>query len=322
MLVVHAKLDIARAYAQELIKDNPQIVAVLVTGSVARGDGVAASDVDLKVLLDVPEDDERLRGDIRTRREGAFIDAEYDAACRYADPDALLQAPYLAGAVREAVILYDRDGTFADVQSVVAAQFTEPRWIRARLEPLVQGVERNARAFAVAVRDHDAVAACRSAAFCLWTASDALLVSAGESPSWVRGLVKLGRVLPEERERIVDIEGSAGWTAEDVSAYVPLFAQSMNPQPGGLMAFVQQEMEWMIGQGQHREAFHALWAGFALGLGGHERADPLARAWLDRIGWRDEMLEEKARQLGECMEHIGRVVESVGTDPKGFTPNR
>jgi hypothetical protein len=104
-------------------------------------------------------------------------------------------------------------------------------------------------------------------------------------------------VLPEERERIVDIEGSAGRTAEDVSAFIPLFVQSMNPQPGGLMAYVQREIEWLIGHGQHREAFHSLWAGFALGLGGHEDADSLARAWLGRMGWEGEVLGKKAEEL-------------------------
>ena len=118
--VVPTRLDIVRAYAQELIEGNPQIVAVLVTGSAARGDGLAASDVDLKVLLDVPEGDERLKRDIRAQRGGTFIDAEHDAACKYADPVALLQNPYLAGAVREAVILYDRDGTLASAQEAVA----------------------------------------------------------------------------------------------------------------------------------------------------------------------------------------------------------
>ena len=161
---------------------------------------------------------------------------------------------------------------------------------------------------------------CRTAIFCLSTACDALLLGQGGSPSWVRGMCKLGQVLPEERQRILEIEGASHMRPQDVAATLPLFVESAHPQPGSVMEAVQREVEWMIDNGLHREALHALWAGFALGQRGRAGSDDpeiqkqavaLAHTWLAAVGWQGNALKAKERALGALVERIRQRVADI-----------
>ena len=108
------------------------------------------------------------------RREGICLDAEYVAVSHFSDPDELLKNPFLAGGIRDALILFDRDGGFTEVQKAVIGQFMEPKWLKARLSSLVPDIDRNGKEFTVAVKEGNEVEMCRASIFALWTLCDAL----------------------------------------------------------------------------------------------------------------------------------------------------
>jgi predicted nucleotidyltransferase len=304
------RLELARAFAREQIEADPHIIAVFVTGSVARGDPFELSDIDIRFIVDA----EAETGAAHIVREGRFLDVERVHASTFGDADILLADPYLAGAVREAVILYDRDGAFTTVQRRVAEGFAEPRWLKTRLSALVDKVDANRAKIAVAIDAQNPVEIFRQGAFALWNLSDALLVSRGWSPSWARGLQKLGQALPKERNRLVEIENSESMSADDVAALLPFFGDCGDSD---VLGHVRREIEWMIGAGLHREAFHSLWSEFALRVGGlaeedERRTRTLCGDWLERVGWSRAGLHEKQRLLDGCAARLRRDLDGIG----------
>jgi len=312
------RLTIAEAFAKEQIEQNLNITGVFVYGSAARNDGVECSDIDIRLLVNDSSDKPAQLDGRLTWREGIFINAAYVWAADYSNAIELLKHPYLAGGIYDAVILFDKDGVLTKVQKVIIKQFMEPKWLKARLSSLTPGIKRNYATVVNAAREGDEVAICRASIFALWTICDMLLVSQGVSPSWVRGLQKLGAVLPAERERIVEIEGSSVMTPKDVSQFVPFYVEGVKPGPG-VMFCVQKEMEWMIDNGLHREALHSLWVGVGIALRTHillaesgetgkqKEARSLARAWLTNVNWRGEELEAKVKQLGAYVNYAIQV---------------
>jgi predicted nucleotidyltransferase len=306
-----SRLELARAFSGALLAADPAIVAVFVIGSAARGDGVELSDIDVRLIVD----SEAETGAAHLLRAGLFFDVERVHPAAFGDAEALLADPYLAGAVREAVILYDRDGAFTRVQRQVAEQFAEARWLRARLSPLVEKIDANRARIDAAIAADDPVELFRQGAFALWNLSDALLVSQGRSPSWVRGLQKLVQVLPEEHARIVELENSGNMTAEDVAALLPFFTDPDNDDP--VLAHVEREIAWMVHHDLHREALHSLWARSALMLDGQMQADEsrtraFCHDWLHRLGWAGDRMPERRRQLEECAARLRRRLDAIG----------
>jgi predicted nucleotidyltransferase len=324
-MVAADRLAIASAFAKEQIEQNPDITAVFVHGSAARNDGVECSDIDIRLLVDDCGDKPArpAKPDVGIAwREGIFIDAAYVSAADYSNAIELLKHPYLAGSINDAVILFDRSGVLTKVKEVVIKQFMEPEWLNARVSSLIPSIKGNWETALTAAREGDEVAICRASIFALWTSCDMLLVSQGISPSWVRGLQKLEAVLPAERERIIEIEGSSVMTPKDVSQFVPFYVEGVKPGPG-VMFCVQKEMEWMIDNGLHREALHSLWVGVGIALRTHillaesgetgkqNEARSLAHAWLTKVNWRGEELEAKVERLGEYVTHATQLVNAA-----------
>lgn len=315
------RIEIARAFAREQIGKSSDIAVVIVTGSAARNDGVETSDIDILVLVDNTTSDKIEREDIQPWREGIFLDVEYAPSARFSDPTEILKDPFLVGSIRDAVILFDRTGKFAEVQKVVAEQFADPKWLKLRLSSLMPSIQRNCKEFSAAAKECNAGEMCRSSIFALWTICDALLVRHGVSFSWVRGLQKLGEVLPLERDRIMSIEGSSAMTPDEVSGFIPLFEQGIGIRPAPMFfQHIQNEIGWLIHNGLHREAFHSLWIGFSLTLKGRmnsgeierqREAQELANSWLARIGWHSEKLSLIERQLGDYADHISQIINSI-----------
>ncbi len=315
------RIEIARAFARDQVGKNPYIAVVMVTGSAARNDGVETSDIDIRILVDHPASDEIEHEDIQPWQEGIFLDVEYAPVGRFSDPVKILEDPFLAGAIRDAVILFDRTGEFTEVQKIVAEQFADPKWLKLRLSSLMPSIQRNCKEFSAAAREYNAAEICRSSIFALWTICDALLVNYGVSFSWVRGLQKLGEVAPLERDKIMSIEGSSAMTPDEVSGFIPLFEQSIGIQPAPMFfQHVQNEIQWLIHNGLHREAFHSLWIGFGLTLKGRmnsgetkrqRKAQELANSWLDKIGWHSKELSSIENQLGDYANHISQLIDSV-----------
>jgi len=314
------RLAIAKAFAAEKIEADVRITGVLVGGSTARRDGAEHSDVDVRLVVAGPGADQIAGKDCSVWREGLLVDAGYDPAAKYTSAQDILTDPYVAGFVRDALILYDKDGTLAGVQETVAGEFMQPKWLRARLERLAEPIERNGRGFESAISEGRHAEACRAAAFALWTACDALLVKEGVSPSWVRGLQKVGQVLPAERERVIEVEGTEELTPREAEAFLPLFRQAVGENPGMVMAHAHIGVLWMIRNGLHREGLHSLWASFGLGLrrlltsadqSDHDRAESLARDWLCQLAWTGSELELRRQRLSAYVRHILTLIGSA-----------
>jgi hypothetical protein len=307
----NSRLELARGFSNEQLEADPHLIVAFVIGSAARGDGVERSDIDVRFIVDP----EAQTGTAHTFREGYFFDVESVHPSAFGNPEELLADPYLAGAIREAVILFDRDGALTSVQRQVTEQFAEPRWFRTRLSNLVTKIQANCEEIGAAIQADDPVVLFRQGAWALWNLSDALLVGEGRSPSWVRGLQKVGQALPDERDRIVEIEGSGSMGSDDVADLLHFFTE-----PGGdsdVISHVGREIEWMVGNGLHREALHALWAKLALMLACQIEADEqgtraLCRDWLEHIGWTGEALPEKMKQLEECAARLRQHLDDIG----------
>jgi predicted nucleotidyltransferase len=307
------RLALARAFVEGQVAIEPHISGAILMGSTARGDAVPASDVDIRLVID--EQSGLLRtGGVSRWHEGLFFDVEHVAKGDVSDAAEILADPYLAGSIRDAVILYDRDGALAAVQRAVRAAFMAPEWLGARLAALWPPIARNARELATAARVGDAAEACRALVFALWTACDALLVWRGVSPSWVRGLQKLGQALPAERDTILGLEGTATLTPDQARRFLPIARGARDQHSDLVMGAVEREIDWMMGHALQREALHSLWAGFGLTLKhklasqeGPERqeAQVQARAWLAQLGWEVETLRERAAQLERYVERLG-----------------
>ncbi|MFC1525916.1 hypothetical protein ACFL6X_03780 [Candidatus Latescibacterota bacterium] len=309
---------IASAFAEEQLGKNPDISAIYLTGSAARNDGVESSDIDIKLL--VPDLGGRpAKPDPRTTwREGIFIDAAYVPSADFRNAAELLKDPYLASSINDAVILFDSDGELTRVRRAVVEQFMESRWLGARVASLASAIKRNHARALDALREPDKATTCQGSSFALWTTCELLLVSQGVAPTWVRGLHKLGVVLPAECERIFEIEGASAMTPLEVSRLIPFYVEAVNPGPGALH-HAQKETEWMIRNSLHREALHSLWIGVALGLRSHmesgraeseELATDLAQRWLSSVGWDDAKLGAKVTDLGEYID--GAIQLAVG----------
>ena len=305
------RLELARDFSGEQLGADPQLIAAFVIGSAARGDGVECSDIDIRFIVDP----EARTGQAHILREDIYLDVERVHPSTFSDPEELLGDPYLAGAIREAVILFDRDGDFTSIQRQVAERFAEPRWLRTRLSTLISKIEANCEKLGAAIQADDSVVLFRQGAWALWYLSDALLVGQLRSPSWVHGLQKVGQALPEERDRIVELEGTDSISADDVADLLHFFAE-----PGGdsdVFSHVGREIEWMVGNGLHREALHSLWAKLALMLDGQMEADEqktrsLSRNWLERIGWTGDALPKKKRQIEDWAARLRQHLDGIG----------
>lgn len=315
------RLAIATDFARQQREQYPEISTVFVVGSIARGDAVESSDIDIKLLSrdtsslpDRPDPSGCWRGAI-------FIDASYVDAEEYTDSSTLLSDPYLAGSVREAVVLHDADGWFSEVQRTVVDQFMEPKWLKARLTSLAVIIERNLTKATAALEAGDKATLCQASSFVLWSTSEFLLVREGVSPKWVRALQMLGEILPAERDVLLDLEGGTSMQRQDVARLAGFHVEALNPGPGTLR-HVQHELDWMINNGLHREALHGLWV--SVGLGVRSRLDPdddgvrsdasdLAQRWFHNTGWNDDQLSDKVAQLHDHVRGRLRWIDDAAT---------
>jgi len=197
------------------------------------------------------------------------VDAHRDADAVLADPS---QAPNLAATQ----ILADPRGILAPLQRKVAAQFAEPRWIRARCAAEKTMARDRLDALREARETGD-----RINAVWLWlnALSGLLAVARLKRPTTRRTLCLLGELLLEQGrrdvfERVLDVWGSACMQRSDVEAmlarsaaafdravevYTTPIAMGFVLRPHLRPYFVQGTQE-MIEQGQHREAVYWIMA--------------------------------------------------------------
>ena len=129
----------ARAAAREWVSGEasriPGFVGAFFSGSInGMEDGAdlpATSDVDILMVVDRP-DLPRKPGKFLYR--GALIDASFLNSAEIQNPEQVLGASHLAWSLRAASLLLDPTGRLAQLQTEVAANYAEYRWVVRRCE--------------------------------------------------------------------------------------------------------------------------------------------------------------------------------------------
>jgi predicted nucleotidyltransferase len=124
-------IEIARRYLEELLGQRQDIVAAWLGGSVARGQETAQSDIDLYLMVAGTGD--LNRAGLDTWREGVYIEAALVSQQEYADPETVLNDPFKATHMNDALILYDPTGFVTHLQDAVRPVYMQPQWLGKRL---------------------------------------------------------------------------------------------------------------------------------------------------------------------------------------------
>ncbi len=141
-------LRLARDYAERKKKERPSLKAIVLIGSVARGEPPLGDAVDLDVLLiddllpDPPYEFVRLS-------ENVLVEALFVRAADYADRRALRAHHFSAPALNDALILYDPRHYFDILQASIRAPYNKPDNIYARARSAFTGAQQVIDRFAL-----------------------------------------------------------------------------------------------------------------------------------------------------------------------------
>jgi hypothetical protein len=292
------KIAYASAYSRDLVGRHPEIAGLVLGASVARGNDLPISDVDLWCFVD-----EGAGLPIHKHEaDGLYIDIEQQPAAQLRDP-ALRRDPYWCGYFRDALVLYDRDGDVARSQVAARAFLASPAYRQAGLPPLRVAIERNLAGLETAIAANDAVEICRKSIFAAWTLSDYALTARGHAPGGGRGLARLRDVDPDAAAALVAWEGSATVDAATAAQLVAAYRSAADAST--FFAQWLARVEWLFAHGYAADALHALW--IALGLRVKDTAEAgdavrgpvraASRRWLELLGWRGDVREAKRAAL-------------------------
>ena len=115
-------LKLARDYASRKSSEQPSLKAIVLTGSVARGEPPLGDAVDLDILLIADYLPEQTTEIIRLS-DYVFVDAKYVATSAYVDRKAIRVHHFTSAALNDALILYDPRHYFDILQSSVRAPY-------------------------------------------------------------------------------------------------------------------------------------------------------------------------------------------------------
>ena len=289
-------LAVAKAFVQELHQAQHNIVAILLTGSVARQQTASFSDIDLVVI--VPDNEENQSDHSgSTWRDDIYIDVAFRPQSAFTNLEQVLGNPITATAIAYGMILYDPTGFLTGLQAQVQAQYMQPCWLQARVQSVARHVQSRLDTLRAAVTSHDTLKISTYAGRFVFGVALVPLLQRGIAPSSTRHLVQLSEFAPELAARISALEGLADMTtrAEVESAY-DIFAQLTTlgdtSRWGQLPIYVMQKVEWMIHHELENAAVHTMWnnVGFRINdclatPGVADETLRLAQAWLHQTGW-------------------------------------
>lgn len=124
-------LRLAHDYANRKVKERPSLKAVVLVGSVARGEPPLGDAVDLDIILIddfIPDP----AGELVRLSDHVYVDAAFVRAADYADRKVLRAHPFSAPALNDAVILHDPRHYFDILQASIRASYNKPDNIYAR----------------------------------------------------------------------------------------------------------------------------------------------------------------------------------------------
>jgi predicted nucleotidyltransferase len=289
------RVEIARQYVEELLDQRQDIIAAWIGGSVARGEETELSDIDLSLM--VAGTGIMDRAGLDHWREGIYIEANLVFQQGYVDLEMVLNDPFKATHMNDALILYDPTEFVTQLQNAVRPVYMQSQWLGKRLNFWLQIMRTTLDQFREAVSAADALRICAALGLFVFSCSSVPLLRAGITPSSTRSLLLLGSIDPKFKEELAELEDSAQMNAEQVLALEPLL-QEASPlwvaSYGQLPIYFVQKMVWMARQGHHQEALHTMWV--HMGVGGAQgcldRNIPaelvvgtdLMQRWLHRLG--------------------------------------
>lgn len=318
------RLEIAQQYLAELLGQRQDIVAAWLAGSVARGEETALSDIDLALM--VPGTGVVNRAGLDTWRNGIYIEAGLVYQQDYVDLAAVLNNPFQATHMNDAVILYDPSGFVTRLQNAVRPVFMQPQWLGKRLTYWVESTRTNYAQFQEAVLAADPLRICAVLGMFTLSCASIPILRAGITPSSSRTLLQLGALDPALKAQIAVFEGATHMTADDVLALEPLLQAMLpwiDPAYGQLPIYFIRKALWMAQQGDPQAALHALWLVMGVATEGclqrHDLAAQatgraLAQRWLHQTGMSEPA--SLAVKLPSA-EMLFRQVEALGEDSVG-----
>jgi predicted nucleotidyltransferase len=319
------RIEIAKKFIQEQIRTRDDIVGAIVIGSVSRGEEVEPSDIDISLIVEGNLEGHQ-RGGVDAWQDGVYIDAKTVLKGDYEDIEAALQNPFRATHINDGLILYDPTGFFTRMQMELRVVFMQPKWVGMRVQFWLESTRKNMSGLQESVEVRDPLGICENVEGILWGFTSVPLLRLGITPTSTRGLVRLGKASEKLKERICEWEGSSRMNADDVLALLSLIlggVSFMNTSKWGILPteYIVKKIEWMVKNGQHREALHVLW----IGMGVHavawrkreeawikSKGAELAQRWLKGVGWDGKVaLEQKLKMAKALLKEIEALAENI-----------
>jgi predicted nucleotidyltransferase len=294
------KIELAHQYGHTLVEAHPAIRGLILGGSVARGNDLPVSDIDIWCFAD--ETGESLPIE-KHYAAGIYVDIEKQPTAVLRDRT-FLQDPYICGYLYDAIILFDRDGEVRACQRRAREHMASPAVRQEQLRPVRAGIERNYGEFHRSIQANDASETCRASIFAAWSLCDHALIDRGVPPGGARGLVRLAVVWPGACQALTDLEGAAQLDGDQAAHLIAVYEQVADRS--SFFGIWLDKVKWMFANGCTAAAFHALWIALGLRIKDargnadarlHSELDAASRQWLTIIGWEGPVLRGKLNLL-------------------------
>jgi hypothetical protein len=281
------KLDIAKQYAEKLCGNHRSIETIIASGSVVRGTSIPPSDVDLWCILS----DKVLLSDMHKGvYQGIYIDIEQFPTDGLTS-EKILSDSYILGYMTDAVILYDRNGSFETLMQKICKSKQNETYRRVRLSKLLDPIRRNLSEFRQSLLINDEREVCRASSFSLWCLGDYLLAMNDKPPGGFRILSRLQTHLPDAYFDIVYLQGSKEMDVGQVGRLVETYLQYLQPEVSW-----RDKQYWMLDHGLKDEVFQSLTINLGLTVK-NNTADlasvkNICKRLLAELGWSWENMKE------------------------------
>ncbi|KKN08719.1 hypothetical protein LCGC14_1053860 [marine sediment metagenome] len=290
------KIAYATRYAAELVARHAGIAGIVLGGSVARGNDLPISDVDLWCFVD----DAHRPLPVEKHSEGdLYIDVDQRAASELVRLD-VADDPYFCGYVHDALILFDRDGDVGKCRNRARQYLAAPLHREKQLASIRESVERNHKNLAASAQAHDAREACRTSIFAAWSLCDYMLTAKGVSPGGARGIARLAVAWPDAANALIEFEGAEQMDQPQIDSLIQTYQTVAGA--GSFFEMWFSKVKWMFANGYGSDALHALWIALGLRIKGapndlRDLLDVASSHWLDTIGWNWDTVLAKSHQL-------------------------
>jgi hypothetical protein len=262
---------VARRWVEEEASSRPGFLGAYLAGSITALPDDATlpgtSDVDIKVVLDIPD----VAADPQKHLyRGVVLDVSWEPIEAIRSPEAVLGSYFAAGHFTHPCIIADPTGHLAAIQETVRREHARRTWVRARAEQARQTLEESLARSNPSAALPDQVLAWL---FPIVFTPPMVLVADLRNPTHRRGLATMGQVLARHghsdlHERVLGIVGSAAMPRERVETLLAGcteafdIAQAVRATPFPLASNISDVArpmaiggaEELIADGCHREA--------------------------------------------------------------------